>query len=155
MQVTEKNKKSSVETVNSNKTPQKIALSLSYKAEVLGVNSDFKKANGTLGGVRTILLALSNEEKIKAQLHPIIVKALQDSKGKKAENKAIYEFLKDNVYFHPKTGKTGQFFVIRSIRGVFNNGNKFESLLNCYANSEEAKAEYIALFGEVETPNVR
>jgi hypothetical protein len=142
-----------VETATTKKAKVKKPKSnLSYGVDVLALNSDYKKAIGTVGGVRQVLIDLNTAGTIT--LHPCFVKLLNDSKAKNKQGKAIYEFLKDNVYHHPKTNKTGVFFMARSMAKMLKIEN-FENLCNVYNNAETAKIEYRNLLGIEQPENTK
>ena len=124
-------------------TAKKPTITLDYKVDVLTTNTNYKKAiHGSLGGVRTVILAMNEAEKIHIGLNPIFEKALKDSKGKSAENKRVYEFLKANIRVS-KAGNYGIFFTLQSLSGIFK--KNFEGLTACYTDSAKAQKEYISL----------
>ena len=132
-----------VETANNeNKKP---TIKLDYKENVLATNQAYKKAiHGSLGGVRTVILAMSEAEKINVGLNALFAKVLSDSKGKQAENKRIYEFLKANVRVS-KSGNYGIFFTLQSLNSIFKKKELFEELCNQYTKSEDALNSFIEL----------
>jgi hypothetical protein len=135
-----------VENANNENKEQAIEkLVINFTSEVLGFNKEWKEATKSLGQVRSMILDFSASERTRAKLNPCIEKVLFDSLGKQAQNKRIYEFLKANVYHHPKSGKTGVFYVIRSVSGLLTKKDKFAELLSQYTNSEDAKSIFVKL----------
>lgn len=139
-----KETQANVETANNE--IKKPTIKLDYKENVLATNQRYKKAiHGSLGGVRTLILAMNEAEKIEVGLNPIFEKVLNDSKGKTAENKAIYEFLKANVRTS-KSGNYGIFFTLQSLNGIFKDKDLFTELLDCYsANNDKVLESFTSL----------
>jgi hypothetical protein len=118
-------------------------INVNYGRDVLSTNKKYKEAiHGSLGGVRAVILAMDSAEVLNVGLNPMFAKILRDSKGKKAENKRIYEFLKANVRVS-KAGNYGIFFTVQSLSKLFK--TEFEALCDLYTDSDSAKAEFITL----------
>lgn len=118
-------------------------INVNYGRDVLLTNKKYKEAiHGSLGGVRAVILAMDNAEVLNVGLNPMFSKVLSDSKGKKIENKRIYDFLKSRVRVS-KAGNYGIFFTVQSLSKIFK--TEFETLCALYTDAEAAKAEFIAL----------
>lgn len=86
-----------------------------YKIQVLGVNSELKKFNRSLGGCRSVLLNNSKE----IGLTPLQVKILQATK--KPE---VYKVLQEKV----RTSKNGNYSPFYVLQAIYKNSAKFQEL---------------------------